>query len=143
MITIETGNLFPKLVGGDEPRFFREYWRKRTLFTEAALPQFRALYDYPHFLEDYHRVDFHGATLLIGVDEESRRLMLRPANGNVVDEALSRGMSIVLQALLLPETLLEMPQQWRWFLNLYDGLCEYLLPGLQSRVQPGGAVAAL
>jgi mannose-6-phosphate isomerase-like protein (cupin superfamily) len=52
-------------------------------------------------------------------------------------------MSVVVQALLLPETLPGIPEQWRWFLNLYDALCEYLLPGFPSRIQPGGAIAAV
>jgi len=139
----DTRDLFQQLVGGDEARFFREHWRKRTLFTEAAVPEFRTLYDYTHFLDDYRHLDFHDATLLAGVDDQRCRVMVRPDNGRLVDEALARGMSVVLQALLLPQTGLELPPRWQLFLNLYDALCDYLLPGLPSRVEPGGAVAAL
>jgi ribosomal protein L16 Arg81 hydroxylase len=142
-MAIDIQNVFPQLVGGDERRFFREFWRKRTLHSEAVLPLFSNPYDCERFLADYRRVDFHEATLLAAIDDQGRRRMLRPNNGKLVEEALARGWSVVLQGLLLPEGLPEMPQQWRWLLDFHNALCEYLLPGLPSRVQPGGPVAAL
>src|SRR5258705_10836923 len=69
--------------------------------------------------------------------------MLRANRADLVDSALGRGMSAVLQALLLPENLSRMPKEWRWFITLHSALCDYLLPGLPSRGQLGGAVAAL
>lgn len=143
MLNMDMRDLFPQLVGGDESRFLREYWRKRTLFTTAAVPDLCKFYDHDGFLEDYRRADFHGATLVIGVDDQRHRVMLRPGNGEVVNQALTQGLSVVLQALLLPEDLKELPEHWLWFLKLYDGFCSHLLPGFPSRVQPGGAVAAV
>ena len=141
-MNIETLSWFPQLVGGDEARFFREHWRKRTLFTPGAVPEFRGWYDVARFIDDYGRVGYHDATLLIGLDEQHRRVMLRP-NQNVVGEALGQGMSVVLQALQLPEQAIDATPQWRFFLNLYDALCAYLLPGFPSRAPAGGPVAAL
>jgi len=141
-MNIETLSWFPQLVGGDEARFFREHWRKRTLFTPGAVPELRGWYDVARFIEDYGRVGYHDATLLIGLDEQHRRVMLRP-NQNVVGEALGQGMSVVLQALQLPEQAIDATPQWRFFLNLYDALCAYLLPGFPSRAPAGGPVAAL
>ena len=143
IMTIDMRQLFRELVGGDEVRFFREFWRKRTLYSEAALPQLRTLYDYPRFLADYQRVNFHDATLLIVIDDHGRRHMMRPDSGKLVEVALAKGWSVVLQGLLLPAGLANIPQQWQWLLDLHNGLCEYLLPSVPSRPQPGGPVAAL
>jgi ribosomal protein L16 Arg81 hydroxylase len=142
MTTMEIRSLLPRLVGGDEGRFFREYWRKQTLFTEAAVPEFRSLCDYDRFLTDYRRLDFHEATLLIRVNERGRREMSRPVKATAVDEALALGMSVVLRGLWLPQ-LRDLPQAWRVLLDLYDGLCAYLLPTFPARGDLGGAVAAI
>jgi len=69
--------------------------------------------------------------------------MSRPRQGDVIDAALNRGLSVVLQALLVPENLSEIPHQWRWFVTLHHALCDYLLPGLPYSGHLGGAVTAL
>lgn len=140
---IETRELFRRMIGGSEEYFFRECWRKRTLFTDSAVPGLRTLYSYERFLEDYRRVDYHDATLLISVDAQGNRTMSRPGPADTVYSSLKEGMSVVVQVLLLPTSLLRLPEQWIWFLDLHRSLCNYLLPGFPARLLPGGPIAAL
>src|SRR5690242_14398511 len=92
-------DIFRKIVGGDEERFFRDYWRKRTLFTESALPCLQSFYDLDQFVRDYHELGCHDSTLVISVDKEKKRRMLHVTQSESVDSALARGMSVVVQAL--------------------------------------------
>jgi len=143
MTTIDAKAVFLQMVGGKEEHFFQEHWRKRILFMESVLPQLQGFYDYHCFLEDYKRVDVGEATLLVSVTGAGTRRMVRPKEKEAVQDALDRGISVVLQALMLPETCATAPQQWRWFVALHDALCEYLLPGFPSRITSGGVIAAV
>jgi ribosomal protein L16 Arg81 hydroxylase len=131
------------MVGGNEECFFRHYWRQRTLFVESAVPELVGLIDYSQFLNEYRLVNCHQATLIIDVDKQGNRRMLRVNQDNTIDEALNKGLSIVLQVLLLPQTLANKPQVWGWFANLHHELCNYLLPAFPLNVQIGGPVAAV
>jgi ribosomal protein L16 Arg81 hydroxylase len=139
----ETRDLFLQMIGGCEEHFFREYWRKRPLFTPGALPQLIDFYDHARFMQDYQRVDFHNATLIINIDQQNNRRMLRPDHSSSVDRALAEGLSVVLQALLLPDNLAHEPQPWKWFVSLHQELCEYLLPGFSYAFSSGGPIAAV
>jgi ribosomal protein L16 Arg81 hydroxylase len=134
---------FARMVGGNEECFFREYWRQKTLLVEGALPQFMNLYDCPRFIEDYRRVNWHQATLVITIDGQGNRRMGPPKAQSSVDEALNQGRSVVLQVLLLPENLANRPAIWGKFATLYRDLCDYLLPSFPSGTRLGGPVAAL
>ena len=140
-IAMET--LFPRMVGGDESLFFHRYWRARTLFVESALPELRSFYNIDNFIHDYRQLDNHKATLLISVDANRNRRMLRPGSAAEIEEALTHNSSVVLQALLLRRDLATLPPQWAWFVALYDSLCKYLLPTFPSDTQPYEPVAAV
>ncbi len=131
------------MFGGNEEQFFHDYWRKRLLFLHSAVPEFRDFYSRTRFLEDYRRLNFHKASLLVSIDQQGNRRMSRPSDVSSLDCALSSGISLVLQALMLPAQLEQLPREWSTFLDLYHALSEYLLPGLPLRKQPGWAVAAL
>jgi ribosomal protein L16 Arg81 hydroxylase len=131
------------MVNGNEAKYFDDYWRKSTLFAGAVLPHLRNFYTYDRFVEDYRRLDFHKATLVITVDQEHDRKMERPQQIDLVEAALSDGKSVVVQALEIPaETLTDTPEQWRWFVGLHKSLCDYLLP-VFPRVRVGEAIAAV
>jgi len=135
--------LFKQMVGGDEDRFFSQYWRTHTLFEPSAVPRLKSFYDVDSFHRDYASLDYHAATLVISVDEEGRRNMTRPKDLEVVNTALAQGASVVLQALLLPRDLDKLPEAWKWVLGLYESLCEYLLPGFPPSIAPYGPIAAV
>jgi ribosomal protein L16 Arg81 hydroxylase len=135
--------LFQQMIGGDEGHFFRQYWRRRTLFLPSAVCRLQPFYNADSFIQDYDSLDYHAATLLVSVDQEGRRKMKRPGRLEVVRTALAQGASVVLQALLLPRNLDRLPQAWKWFLDLYEFLCEYLLPGFPPSIAPYGPIAAV
>ena len=134
---------FRQMIGGSEERFFHDHWRKKTLFNPSSVPSLRGSYDFDRFRDDYRSLNFHHATLLISVDGRGNRKMVRAVEQNSIDDALSKGMCVVLQALLLPSTLCGIPQQWRRFVTLHGELCEYLLPDFPFLMKPGGPVAAV
>lgn len=142
-MSIEISEMFPRMIGGDETLFFREYWRKRTFFADSVLPQLRSFYGTTRFIEDYKRLGFNDATLLVAVDADGKRNMVRPEHADEVSAALAGSASVVVQSLLLPQDLEGIPPQWWWFLDLYDALCDYLLPGFPSNLVPFGPVAAV
>jgi ribosomal protein L16 Arg81 hydroxylase len=143
MVSMDFRELFPKMVGGDEERFLRLFWRKRTHYVGSAVPELHSFYSYQRFIADYMRVNYHRATLLVRVDNQGRRNMVRVHQENLVREALSNGISMVLQTLLLPGSLELVPEEWRWLLTLYQDLCDYLLPDFAPASHPDGPVAAL
>jgi len=135
-------DIFRKIVGGDEERFFRDYWRKRTLFTESALPCLQSFYDLDQFVRDYHELGCHDSTLVISVDKEKKRRMLHVTQSESVDSALARGMSVVVQALLLPKNI-SIPEKWQWFIDLHRGFCDYIFPAFPAGLLFSGPVAAV
>jgi ribosomal protein L16 Arg81 hydroxylase len=142
-MNLEIKNSFKAMIGGNEGRFFREYWRSRTFFVKSALPQLVGFYDFSSFLRDYQAVGYHDATLLVSVDDRLNRKMQRLTNDDSIGKALARGESLAVQALLVPDNLLRRVMKWEWFVNLHRALCEYLLPEFPSSVPPGGPVAAV
>jgi ribosomal protein L16 Arg81 hydroxylase len=56
---------------------------------------------------------------------------------------MAQGMSIVMQALMLPERLTYKPSTWYQLIGYYNDLSNYLLPAFPSGVRLGGPVLAL
>lgn len=134
--------LFLQMVGGDKEFFFQNYWRKRVLFSQAAIPQTQFAYSYEHFMQHYHETRPLDQSLVVTIDDNGKRKMVRPTDDWATGSGLE-GASLVLQALLLPETISGIPEIWQRFRQLHYDLCAYLLPGFPQGAQPDGAVAAV
>ncbi len=142
-MTTDLQDLVTRLMGGDEQSFLTDTWRRRTRLVQDCVRELCGGYSYPDFLADYRALDFHEASLLISVDEQKQRRMSRPTSTAQVEEALERGMSVAVQALLLPSTLERLPVRWRSWIALHKAICQQLLPDFPHEVRSGGAVAAL
>jgi ribosomal protein L16 Arg81 hydroxylase len=142
-MSFDLTKLFPRMVGGCEETFFQQSWRKRTLLTESAVPELCEYYDSSRFIHDYRRLDCRNATLLVNIDRNGKRQMIRPEAAEHAALALDQQTSVVLQALLLPIPGPKLPIQWRYFLDLYSALREYLLPNFPNTPDPGLPVAAV
>jgi ribosomal protein L16 Arg81 hydroxylase len=136
-------NLFLRMIGGDEEYFFRNHWRQRTLLQKSAIPEFVGKYSYHQFIADYRNRNPFQETLVITIDDQGTRRMIRPGLEWSVDDISSRGASLALQALLLPKHHPDTPVPWQYFIDLHHHLSEYLLPDLPEGIQPDGAVAAV
>lgn len=136
-------NLFLQMVGGDKESFFQNYWRKRILFSQSAIPQTQFAYSYEQFLQHYREAKPLEQSLVVTIDDKGTRKMVRPTDDWAAGSRLGGGTSLVLQALLLPETIVGTPDAWRRFKQLHHDLCAYLLPGFPQGAQPDGAIAAV
>lgn len=134
-------SLLPRLLG-NETRFVHECWRKRTHMEKGALPELAGWYGCGQFLADYRRLAPHDVSLIASVEADQTRQMRRPVNQEEVEATLSRGGSLVVQALLAPDVV-TLPEAWSWFHSLYTGLCRHFLPGFSLQGSTGGTVAAI
>jgi len=131
------------MIGGDEESFIRNHWRKRILFTQSAIS--REIFDYPYdeFLNDYKQVKPLNETLVVSIDDQGTRRMVRPSDELTAQHMLDGGASLVLQAFHLLDSLPNMPETWRVFRRLHSDLCSYLLPQFPRETHPDAAVAAV
>jgi ribosomal protein L16 Arg81 hydroxylase len=138
----DSGRLLTRMMGGDEDRFFRQYWRKRTLFSKSCCAEFRRLYDSNQFLEDCQRSHCGEALLTVSVNS-GRRTLRSSAEPHTVLNALQDGLSVVLQSLLVPNSTPNLPQPWIVFRSLHRALAEYLLPDFPLDTTYGGPISAV
>jgi ribosomal protein L16 Arg81 hydroxylase len=123
---IEPKELLSIITDGDEEQFLREHWRRRTLIAKGCFPGLKQYYSGSQFLEDYRRLNFHGATYLIVIGEGNRRQFIVPEDWTSVEKALEHGTPMALLALNLPEGRSQRPVQWDQFISLQRSIREYL-----------------
>lgn len=132
---------FTQMIGGHEDQFFDLYWRRRVLLSKAVVPSMP--YTCEDFIAEYKRENPYMESLIVTIDEQAVRRMVRPTRDWSSRGFLSNEGSLVLQAILLPRDSSSMPDVWRRFVNLHYDLCMYLLPNMPAGLQPDGAIAAV
>lgn len=135
--------LFRQMIGGSEDEFFNHYWRQRVLLSKAAVSSPCGSYSCGEFVTDYKRANPLAESLIVTIDGEGVRRMVKPDSELSANGSLEDGGSLVLQAIMFPKDSTKIPTVWKCFVDLHYDLCAYLLPGLPPGSQPDGAIAAV
>lgn len=141
MFSLSFPDLFSRLVAGDQDTFFRNHWRRRVLHQPNAIEV--PAYTCEQFLEEYRLANRYKESLVVAIDDQGIRRMVRPTHDWIQKEFMAAGGSLVLQAIRLPRDWHDMPDVWRNFVRLHDQICNYVLPGLPPGQQPDGPIAAV
>lgn len=143
MLNSDFHSFFTRMIGGQADEFFDLHWRQRVLFSKTTVPPVPHPYTCAEFISDYKRENPYAESLIVTIDDESVRRMVRPHRDWSTSGSLDDGGSLVLQAIMLPRDSAKLPAVWRYFVDLHYDLCAFLLPDIPPGSQPDGAVAAV